>query len=363
LTIYRSVSRLDTHREEGTVLRGKRHLHERKQIYHKREELHHKRQELCRIQSETKVANKQRAKQGEHLGNFKRKIIAQQEIFRLERELLQLERKLPATTDEKRTEREELGTGALPDFVIIGAKKAGTNFLYHLLTLHPHVEPAAGKELHYFGLFFDKGTEWYRQCFPQPRWQDGQRTITGEASPCMGNPVVPKRMAEVIPQARLIALLRNPVDRAYSDYHHEARRWETRTFEEALGVERPRPLGTEEKTPDSEARNMGLDGTSQYLSGGVYVDQLLRWSRFFGKEQMLVLKSEDLYEHPTETLRVVLSFLDVADWEPEAAELNIKRNEGRYEQKMKPDTRRRLEEYFEPHNRRLYEYLGVDFGW
>jgi hypothetical protein len=90
------------------------------------------------------------------------------------------------------------------------------------------------------------------------------------------------------------------------------------------------------------------------------VDQLLRWSKFFDGEQMLVLKSEDFFERTTDTLKLVQSFLDLPDWEPKTWEIHKK---GDYEQEMDPATRRRLEEFFEPHNRRLYEFLGVDFGW
>ena len=73
-----------------------------------------------------------------------------------------------------------------------------------------------------------------------------------------------------------------------------------------------------------------------------------------------MLKSEDFFERPKETLKVVLNFLGLPDWEPEAWEF---RKKGRYERGMDPATRRRLEEYFEPHNRRLYEFLGRDLGW
>src|SRR3712207_2152440 len=100
-----------------------------------------------------------------------------------------------------------------------------------------------------------------------------------------------------------------------------------------------------------------------YLSRGVYVDQLLRWSEFFPREQMLVLKSEDFFDQPKQSLKEVLGFLELPEWEPGEEEIGGKRNEGRYEQEMDPSTRRRLEEYFEPHNRRLYDFLGVDFGW
>jgi hypothetical protein len=86
---------------------------------------------------------------------------------------------------------------------------------------------------------------------------------------------------------------------------------------------------------------------------------------------MLVLKSEDLFARPVDTLKVVLDFLDLPEWEPGAAGLQTegfrnkrdKRNKGKYKDEMDPATRRRLEEYFEPHNRRLYDFLGVDLGW
>jgi hypothetical protein len=78
---------------------------------------------------------------------------------------------------------------------------------------------------------------------------------------------------------------------------------------------------------------------------------------------MLVLKSEDLFEHPQEILNRVLDFLDLPERKLSASMLRDKRNKGGYEQEMDASTRRRLEDYFEPHNRRLYEFLGVDFGW
>jgi lipopolysaccharide transport system ATP-binding protein len=180
--------------------------------------------------------------------------------------------------------------------VIIGEKKCGTTSLYHLLTRHPHVEPAALKEPHYFVEHFDDGIEWYRRCFPPPTWKGGRRSITGEATPkYLSHPIVPERMAEVVPQARLIALLRNPVDRAYSDYQQMVRKGlEPRTFEEAVEAQKKSlPFVKEDETLEHEER-ASLDDDAlynEYLSRGTYVD------------------------------------------------------------------------YFEPRNRRLYEYLGVDFGW
>ena len=297
-----------------------------------RKKLKSKRQELSQITKELRAA-KREAERSERIEHIKRAKSKQQEIFRLKNEF--------RAGKEGASE-----TGALPDFVVIGAAKCGTTFFYHLLTKHPYVEPAAAKELRFFDLLFDEGTEWYRRCFPEPRWKDGRKTITGEGTPgYLFDPHVPERMAKVIPQARLIAMLRNPVDRAYSAYYHRVRNGQdTRSFEETIEA----PL---------KAPHHGQ------LSRGIYVDYLLHWSRFFSDEQMLVLKSEDFFERPQETLKPVLDFLNLPDWEPEASELGDKVNKGKYEQKMDPATRRRLADYFEPHNRRLYEYLGVDFGW
>ena len=285
------------------------------------------------------------------------------EIFRLKNELRSAEERVKdATKGLSALQAEgEQKTGALPGFVIIGTLKGGTSSLYGLLTQHPQVERAASKELHYFDRNFEKGIDWYRSQFPPPRWREERRSISGEATPeYLFHRSVPERMAKVIPQARLIALLRNPVDRAYSHYHNRVRIVrETRSFEEAIEVEKEWLLARERVAPHHEPR-IGVERPYVgYLSRGIYLDQLLRWSEFYSQEQMLVLKSEDFFERTPETLKLILDFLDLSDWQPEVVKIP---NEGRYEE-MAPATRRQLEEYFEPHNRRLYEYLGVDFGW
>ena len=311
------------------------------------------RQEISQLRNELQATKE--SDRAERFERKRRKKTAQQEILRLEREL-HAAKEAPATT------------GALPDFVVIGGKKCGTTYLYHLLSQHPLVEPAASKELHYFdALYEQEDTEWYRRCFPTPRWKDGHRTITGEGTPYMAHILAPERMAKVVPQARLIALLRNPVDRAYSDCQMVARKGrEPRSFEEAIGLEQVRSSGKEEEAPEGRRRSSAgvLKEDSEYLSRSVYVDQLLRWSRFFGQEQMLVLKSEDFFERPQQTLEIVFGFLGLPEWEPEVSKILPKRrNKGDYEEGMDPSTRRRLEEYFEPHNRRLYDFLGKDLGW
>jgi hypothetical protein len=365
LPVFRYNEALDVVQVVKAFLGGKKS--KRQKFKRLRDDIESKRREFFQVQNQLAAV-----KDGvERFECLKRKKRIEQKIFELKRELQAAEERTKGTRDGQSAPQAvgESATGALPDFVIIGAKKCGTTFLYHLLTQHPHVEGAATKEVHFFDALFDEGIEWYRRCFPTPRWKDGQRTITGEATPLMDKHRAPKRMAKVVPQARLITLLRNPVDRAYSDYQQAARKGrETRRFEAAIEEKTTRLLRKEGKTSEHGNRARGDNERSKYLTKGIYVDQLLRWSQFFDDEQILVLKSEDFFERPVETLKVVLAFLDLPEWEPKASELQAselqeRRHEGGYEQEMDPSTRRRLEEFFEPHNRRLYDYLGVDFGW
>ena len=253
-------------------------------------------------------------------------------------------------------------TGALPDFVVIGAAKCGTTSFYDLLSRHPYVEPALEKELHYFTKNFDKGIEWYRSQLPPHRLNGGRRSITGEATASyLFHPSVPERMAEVVPQARLIVLLRNPVDRAYSHYQYEVRTLrETRSFEEAIEAEKEWLLDKEDEPTLQQPRTNVDPPRFEYLRWGTYVDHLLRWSKFFNGEQLLVLKSEDFYDHTLETLKLTQDFLHLPHWQPEPSMLSKPQNTY---PKMSPVVRQRLEDFFEPYNQRLYEYLGVDFGW
>jgi hypothetical protein len=248
-----------------------------------------------------------------------------------------------------------------PDFVIIGAQKGGTTFLYDLLGQHPHVQPAMRKEIHYFDRYFDKGTAWYLSRFPAPAWTDGRKSITGEATPYyLFHPHAARRMAQAVPQVRLIALLRDPIDRAHSGYRHQARQGrETLGFEEAIVAEESRLRGERDRMLQDEHYASFNYQHFTYLSRGIYVDQLMEWSKYFDGDQMLVLKSESLFNQTNHVLKSVLDFLGLPDWEPETAEPS---HAYRYP-RMRAATRQRLRDYYEPHNRRLYEYLGEDFGW
>jgi hypothetical protein len=261
--------------------------------------------------------------------------------------------------------------GVLPDFLIIGAQKSGTTALYDYLSKHPMVARAKTKEAHFFDANFEKGVVWYRSHFPfrarraLGRLFGGRAFVTGEASPgYLFHPRAAERIAAIVPRARLIAILRNPIDRAFSHYHHEVRAGrEQLSFEEAIESEPERLAGEVERALAGERHDWSRLARQSYLARGRYAEQLERYFARFDRAQILVLRSEDLLADPEGTLRRASGFLGLPPIEPaESVRAFPKRNAGRYEP-MNPETRARLVETFRPHNRRLAEMLGVDFGW
>ncbi len=256
----------------------------------------------------------------------------------------------------------------LPDFIIIGGQKCGTTSLYNYLAEHPHVAPARDKEVHFFNTRrYERGDLLYRASFPtradlrRAATGDG-RLVTGEATPgYLFFPQVPGRVRKTVPQARLIALLRNPVDRAYSHYHHKVRIGkEAIPFEEAIDREEERLAGEVERAlEDPRYYSNNLDQYS-YLRRGVYVEQLRRWRDHFPEEQLLILRSEDLYEDAPAVVGRTLEFLGLP---AASAGAYATHGAGGYAEEIDPALRARLVEHFRPHNERLYEYLGRDFGW
>ena len=219
------------------------------------------------------------------------------------------------------------------------------------------------KEVHYFDNNFDGGEAWYRSHFPSYiRLQFG-RLKTGEASPYyLFHPLAPKRIAQLLPNVRLIALLRNPVDRAISHYWHEVKLGvETLPMEQALDPE------TETARLHQETKRLLRDETyfSQphmhfsYLSRGRYAEQIQTYHRYFSESQLLILPSEELFAHTQATFDSVLNFIGLPPHT--LADVDV-RNPGSYD-RQDQDTRQRLASYFESHNQRLYDYLGLDEPW
>ena len=250
----------------------------------------------------------------------------------------------------------------VPDFIIIGTQRSGTTSLYNYLTNHPRILPALMKEVHFFDLAFSKGLNWYRANFPMVSTKEGeQKMFTGEASPYyIIHPHAPTRIASLFPSIKLIVLLRNPVDRAYSHYQHEVKLgFERLSFEDAIKQEPSRLQGEMEKMVGDENYMSFNHRHFSYLARGIYVDQLKNWTKLFPQEQMLIIKSEDFFEWPQKVLSQVFGFLNLPDWSFPGFKVH---NRLQYHE-MKAETRDRLSEYFDPFNQSLNNFLRMDFGW
>jgi hypothetical protein len=259
----------------------------------------------------------------------------------------------------------------LPDFLILGAMKAGTTSLYRYLAQHPGFARGKRKEeVHYFDKHWAKGIAWYERFFPS-RWDraraslTGRRLFTGESSPYyLFHPCVPARVKACLPRAKLIVLLREPVARAWSHYHHSFRKGdETLGFEEALAREPERLRGEEERLLRDDSYYSKAHRHFSYLARGIYADQLERWLQSFERERLLVLKSEDFFAQPRDAVAKVTDFLDLAPRDPASyvREFAI-HNPGEYAH-LDAATEARLRAYFAPHNERLAALLGPEFAW
>jgi hypothetical protein len=238
----------------------------------------------------------------------------------------------------------------LPDFIIIGTQRGGTTSLYRYLTAHPDVGSALRKEVHFFDRYFEKGMNWYLAHFPVR----GEAPVVGEASPYyLFHPHAPERARAVVPHARFIALLRNPIDRAYSHYQMRARKGlESLSFEDAIDKEAER-LSSSADPASSTWRH------SSYIRRGLYLDQVERWMSVFPREQILIIKSEDFYSDPERVFLETLAYLGLRPWSPR----NFREYHLAEYPDMAPATRKRLAEYYAPYNQQLYTLLGRDLGW
>ena len=254
----------------------------------------------------------------------------------------------------------------LPDFLVIGAMKGGTTSLYDYLCRHDKVEVAFRKEVHYFDGHYPSGPQWYRANFPTRSQMRklGLGAVTGEATPYyLYHQAAAPRIAALLPNARLIAVLRDPADRAISHYFHSVRTGiDTRPIRQAFAEESKHVPGEEARVLDNHYKS-DQHRMWSYVARGHYAQQLEAYYQHFSREQILILKSEELFADPQRAVTQVTDFLDV-----EPMELHDVKplNTGTYTHSDSIEVeqlRAELQDYFRPHNQRLSELLARDFLW
>ena len=248
----------------------------------------------------------------------------------------------------------------LPDFLIIGAVRSGTTSLYYDICQHPSVKKAAYDEIGFFDDNYHLGEDWYRSLFPTKKKmrevkQNTGNAITGEDTPFyIWNEIACKRIAEVLPNVKLIAILRNPVDRAYSNYFLGMRHGnETKNFDHAI----MKDIKFLDGKIKMEFKNS--DYKKSHIAKGFYAKQLKKWFEHFEKKQIFITTTEELDNNPNIVLEQIFKFLEL----PNYSIKEIKRHKKSKYPKMNEDVRKKLLNYFEPYNEELFELINQRFDW
>lgn len=255
----------------------------------------------------------------------------------------------------------------LPTFLIIGGQRCGTSSLYSYLLKHPAVGGFFSKEIYYFDRHYRRDVAWYRSHFPLQTYRlyvqhrFGIVPPIGEATPdYLFHPHAAARVWKFNPEMKLIAVLRDPVVRAQSNYHLErALGNETLPFASAIQREPERVAGELERMLEDSSYWSWKRQHFSYLARGLYKEQLERWFEYFPREQILVLRSEDLFADPAGVTTQALEFLDVPALE--GLEYRIE-NQRDYEP-MEPETNAYLTAYYDRPSRELHTLLNRDFDW
>ena len=248
---------------------------------------------------------------------------------------------------------------ALPNFIIIGAMKSGTTSLYNYICDHPSVISAEYDEIGFFDSNYHLGLNWYRSLFPTKKQlksleqKEGQG-ITGEDTPFyFWNEEAANRIKDILPNVKLIIILRNPINRAYSEYHDKIQSGRiTKSFEEYIHSE------LEDLKKNSPPPSKCNEDDSMLLRG-IYSEQFEIWTKIFSRKQIIVLQSEQLLEKPQKVLNDICYFLGLTEFN-----LKNKFSEKKKEyEDMNPQTREILRDFYHSHNEKLFRMIEKRYDW
>ena len=255
-----------------------------------------------------------------------------------------------------------------PSFIVIGGQRCGTTTIFKTLAQHPQVlRPPVDKGTDYYTLHYDRGRSWYRRRMPLAA--TGQRRAAGYGPPqafeaCtyyLFHPFAVERISRDFPDIKLVAMLRDPVERAYSAYKHElARGYEIEAdFRRALELEDERLSGEIERMAADVSYESFPHRHHAYRRRGQFAEQLERVYAHYPRERVHVMDSEAFFADPRDEYRKLVTFLGLAPWEP----ASIDRHNARSGSPMPPEAHEFLSDHYRDHNERLADLLGRRPGW
>ncbi|HYO39135.1 MAG TPA: sulfotransferase [Nocardioidaceae bacterium] len=260
-----------------------------------------------------------------------------------------------------------------PDFLVVGVKRGGTTSMFNYLLQHPGVtglfpQSRGKKSTDYFFKGTHLGESWYRSHFHSSLHRSrvarrlGYAPVGGEASPYyLWDPRIAARVRSLAPRVKAVALLRDPVERAWSHYQERTENGvEPLSFAEALAAEPERTAGELERMHADPGYYSEAHDWYAYRARGVYLPQLRNWLSVFPADQLLVLRSEDMYADVQGVFDRTCAFLDLPRFE-----LPTRRsfNASQVRSSVPDSCRAELANWFAPHNRELEAFLGRSLNW
>jgi hypothetical protein len=255
-----------------------------------------------------------------------------------------------------------------PDFIVIGGQRCGTTTIFKTLAEHPQVwRPPVDKGTEYFSLHYDRGPSWYRAHFPTRamaflRSRGFGAPVAFEATTYyMFHPLALERIAQDLPDIKLVAILRDPVERAFSAHKHEvARGFDTEAdFLRALELEDQRLDGEVERILRDPTYESFAHCHYAYRRRGEFAEQLERAYKLFSEQQIHVMESERFFASPHQELEKLFAFLELDPWTP----LNVKQYNARPGSSMTESARAFLAEEYRDQDERLAELIGRRPQW
>ena len=263
------------------------------------------------------------------------------------------------------------------DFLVVGAQKAGTSSLFSFLSLHPQCGFGSTKEIHYFDTNYEKGETWYHNHFDRKKTTDKKYF---EVTPSyIYHPWVPERISAYNNKIKLIVVLRDPIERAYSAWnmwriaHHEKKEFYLKHFSENPREHRKPYLDLFHKDDFPSFNEIILDeiealmktekySTPDFVQRGIYAQQLENFYKYFSRDQLLVINSQDLMSSKIQELKRIEQFLGISsfDWPKKKLANNHVRG---YESSVDADSLSVLQKFYKPYNEDLFKLLGTDLGW
>lgn len=257
---------------------------------------------------------------------------------------------------------------AWPHFIIIGAQRSGTSSLFHMLKRHPQIKKPIVNEIHFFDNHYQRGTWWYRAHFARRKTlrQARHPRVTFDKTPfLLFSPEAPRRVAETLPDVRLVVLLRNPVDRALSNFRkaHQHGLEKIASFEEAIAAEPERLRKEAEAFERGEITQRPHYRRRAYVARGKYDEYLADWFEHFDRSQFFIRPSEELFDDPVTVTNDLARWLGLRPFPARRQRKFRNVNATPSTHTMRAETRTRLEDLYRPHVERLERLVGRQFSW